>query len=37
NLNLRQPLARLERKSLPFSKSVELHAKFIGHYLNINP
>ncbi len=35
NLNLRQHLARLGRKSLSFSKSVELHAKVIGHYLNI--
>ncbi|MFA3694373.1 IS1 family transposase, partial [Klebsiella pneumoniae] len=35
NLNLRQHLARLGRKSLPFSKSVELHDKVIGHYLNI--
>ncbi|MEB6699676.1 IS1 family transposase [Escherichia coli] len=32
NLNLRQHLAR---KSLSFSKSVELHDKVIGHYLNI--
>ncbi len=30
NLNLRQHLARLG-----FSKSVELHDKVIGHYLNI--
>ncbi|MCZ5421012.1 IS1 family transposase [Escherichia coli] len=36
NLNLRQHLARLGRKSLSFSKSVELHDKVIGHYLNIN-
>ncbi|EFC1345137.1 IS1 family transposase, partial [Shigella flexneri] len=35
NLNLRQHLARLVRKSLSFSKSVELHDKVIGHYLNI--
>ncbi|OCD26676.1 transposase [Shigella sonnei] len=28
-------LARLGRKSLSFSKSVELHDKVIGHYLNI--
>lgn len=35
NLNLRQHLARLNRKSLSFSKSVELHDKVIGHYLNI--
>ncbi|WP_249532261.1 IS1 family transposase, partial [Escherichia coli] len=34
-LNLRQHLARLGRKSLSFSKSVELHDKVIGHYLNI--
>ncbi|WP_284995197.1 IS1 family transposase, partial [Escherichia coli] len=25
------------RKSLSFSKSVELHDKVIGHYLNIKP
>ncbi|SRN36176.1 IS1 OrfB [Shigella flexneri] len=31
NLNLRQHLARLGRKSLSFSKSVELHDKVIGH------
>jgi hypothetical protein len=36
NLNLRQHLALLGRKSLSFSKSVELHDKVIGHYLNIN-
>ncbi|MBE0760918.1 IS1 family transposase, partial [Escherichia coli] len=24
------------RKSMSFSKSVELHDKVIGHYLNIN-
>jgi len=35
NLNLRQHLARLSRKSLSFSKSEELHDKVIGHYLNI--
>ncbi|WP_435142126.1 IS1 family transposase, partial [Klebsiella pneumoniae] len=35
NLNLRQYLARLGRKSLSFSKSVELHDKVFGHYLNI--
>ncbi|AWV53933.1 hypothetical protein BWR58_23380 [Shigella sonnei] len=35
NLNLRQHLARLGRKLLSFSKSVELHDKVIGHYLNI--
>ncbi|MDV2020888.1 IS1 family transposase, partial [Escherichia coli] len=35
NLNLRQHLARLGRKSLSFSKSVALHDKVIGHYLNI--
>ena len=34
--NLRQHPARLGRKSLSFSKSVELHDKVIGHYLNIN-
>ncbi|OCC87910.1 IS1 family transposase [Shigella sonnei] len=30
-----QHVARLGRKSLSFSKSVELHDKVIGHYLNI--
>ena len=35
NLNLRQHLARLGRKLLSFSKSVELQDKVIGHYLNI--
>ncbi len=35
NLNLRQHLARLGRKSLSFSKSVKQHDKVIGHYLNI--
>lgn len=35
NLNLRQHLARLDRKPPSFSKSMELHDKFIGHYLNI--
>ncbi|MFL1867555.1 IS1 family transposase, partial [Escherichia coli] len=34
-LNLRQHLARLGRKSLQYSKSVELHDMVIGHYLNI--
>ncbi|MDU9628462.1 IS1 family transposase, partial [Escherichia coli] len=29
-------LARLGRKSLSFSTSVELHDTVIGHYLNIN-
>ncbi|WP_411511045.1 IS1 family transposase [Escherichia coli] len=33
--SMRQHLARLGRKSLSFSKSVELHDKVIGHYLNI--
>nr|WP_310572862.1 IS1 family transposase [Escherichia coli] len=33
--NLFAPSARLGRKSLSFSKSVELHDKVIGHYLNI--
>ncbi|PWF29482.1 IS1 family transposase, partial [Shigella flexneri] len=36
NLNLRQHLTRRERKSLSFTKSVELHEKVTGHYLNIN-
>ncbi|HCD2062529.1 TPA: IS1 family transposase, partial [Serratia marcescens] len=35
NLNLRQHLARLGRRSLSFSKSMELHDKVIEHYLNI--
>ncbi|MDO1701274.1 IS1 family transposase, partial [Escherichia coli] len=35
NLNRRQKLARLGRKSLAFSKAVELHDKVIEHYLNI--
>ncbi|WP_354615589.1 IS1 family transposase [Escherichia coli] len=35
DLNLRRRLARLGRKSLSFSKSVELRDKVIGHYLNI--
>ncbi|MDO1785546.1 IS1 family transposase, partial [Escherichia coli] len=35
HLNLRQHLARLGRKSLSFAKSVGLHDKNIGHYLNI--
>lgn len=35
NLKPRQNLARLGRKSLSFSKSVELHDKVIRHYLNI--
>ncbi|WP_404999599.1 IS1 family transposase [Escherichia coli] len=34
-LSLQAGLARLGRKSLSFSKSVELHDKVIGHYLNI--
>ncbi|MBE0887626.1 IS1 family transposase, partial [Escherichia coli] len=29
-------LSRLGRKSLSFSKSVDLHDKVIGNYLNIN-
>ncbi|WP_284993390.1 IS1 family transposase, partial [Escherichia coli] len=33
--NLRQHLARLGRKSLSFSKSVELLEYVIGHYLII--
>ncbi|AOM41380.1 transposase [Xenorhabdus hominickii] len=35
NLNLRQHLARLTRKTLAFSKSVEMHDRVIGYYLNI--
>ncbi|MDO1719270.1 IS1 family transposase, partial [Escherichia coli] len=35
NQNLRQNLERLGRKSLSFSKSVELQDKVIGQYLNI--
>ncbi|WP_329794167.1 IS1 family transposase, partial [Escherichia coli] len=34
-LNLRQLLARLGRKSLSLSYSVEMHDKVIGDYLNI--
>ncbi|WP_289460132.1 IS1 family transposase, partial [Klebsiella pneumoniae] len=30
-----QHLARLGRKSLSYTTSVELHDKVIGHYLNI--
>ncbi|MED5756149.1 IS1 family transposase, partial [Enterobacter hormaechei] len=33
-LNLRQPLARLGRMSLSFSKTVKLNNKVFGHYLN---
>uniref|UniRef100_UPI0035A57983 IS1 family transposase n=1 Tax=Xenorhabdus taiwanensis TaxID=3085177 RepID=UPI0035A57983 len=36
NLNLRQYLARLTRKTLSFSKSVEIHDRVIGCYLNIH-
>ncbi len=36
NLNLRQHLARLGRKSLSFSKSVELHDKVMEELFNIN-
>ncbi|TMW72628.1 IS1 family transposase, partial [Escherichia coli] len=35
NLHLRQHLARLDLKSLSFSKSVSQHDKVLGHYLNI--
>ncbi|MCG5117041.1 IS1 family transposase, partial [Escherichia coli] len=35
NLNLRQQRARLGRKSLSSSKSVELHDKVTGHYVSI--
>ncbi len=35
NLNLRQHLARLARKTLSFSKSIEMHDRVIGYYLNI--
>ncbi|MDO2078453.1 IS1 family transposase, partial [Escherichia coli] len=35
NLNLRQHLARLGRKSLTYLNMVELHDRVIGHYLNI--
>ncbi|MFW0932155.1 IS1 family transposase, partial [Cronobacter sakazakii] len=35
SLNMTQRLARLGRKSLSFSRAVELHDKVIGHYLNI--
>ncbi|OWA88861.1 transposase, partial [Klebsiella pneumoniae] len=33
--NVRLHLARVGWMSLSFSKSVELHDKVIGHYLNI--
>ncbi|MGJ0630395.1 IS1 family transposase, partial [Xenorhabdus bovienii] len=36
NLNLRQHLARLTRKTLSFSKSIEIHDRVIGYYLNIH-
>ncbi|KLU15987.1 transposase [Xenorhabdus griffiniae] len=36
NLNLRQHLARLTRKTLSFLKSIEMHDRIIGHYLNIH-
>ncbi|CDH34631.1 Insertion element IS1 2/3 protein insB (fragment) [Xenorhabdus bovienii str. Intermedium] len=36
NLNLRQHLARLTRKTLSFSKSIEIHDRIIGYYLNIH-
>ncbi|MGJ0639362.1 IS1 family transposase, partial [Xenorhabdus bovienii] len=36
NLNLRQHLARLTRKTLFFSKSIEIHDRVIGYYLNIH-
>ncbi|PHM53550.1 transposase [Xenorhabdus hominickii] len=35
NLNHRQYLARLTRKTQFFSKSVEMRDKFIGYHLNI--
>jgi len=35
NLNLRQHIARLRRKTLSFSKSVELHDKVVGYYLTL--
>ncbi|WP_274714201.1 IS1 family transposase [Xenorhabdus bovienii] len=36
NLNLRQHLERLTRKTLSFSKSIEMHDRIIGYYLNIH-
>nr|WP_083600875.1 IS1 family transposase [Xenorhabdus thuongxuanensis] len=36
NLNLRQHLARLTRKTLSFSKSIAMHDRVIGYYLNIH-
>ncbi|PHM28496.1 transposase [Xenorhabdus budapestensis] len=36
NLNLRQHLARLTRKTLSFLKSVEMHDRVMGDYLNIH-
>jgi len=35
DLNLRQHITRLRRKTLSFSKSVELHDKVIGYYLTL--
>nr|WP_274540186.1 IS1 family transposase [Xenorhabdus hominickii] len=35
NLNIRQHLARLTRKTLSFSKPVKMHDDVIGYYLNI--
>nr|WP_274724342.1 IS1 family transposase [Xenorhabdus bovienii] len=35
NLNLRQHLARLICRARSFSKSVEMHDRVIGYYLNI--
>ncbi len=35
NLNLRQYIARLGRKTLSFSKWVELHDKVIGYYMTL--
>ena len=34
NLTLRTPIKRLARKTICFSKSIEVHEKIIGAYLN---
>lgn len=36
NLNLRQQLKRLTRKTLGFSRSIELHDKVIGEWIDRN-
>ena len=34
NLNFRTPIKRLQRKTICFSKSVEMHDKVIGEFIN---